>query len=291
MKSERAALLPAVAVILAVAFTAPSGAAAQALPQPGSPDPETPRVLPIHDSVWLEELTWLEVRDLMRAGRRTVLIPTGGIEQNGPWLALGKHSIILRATMDALARELGDALVAPVVDFVPEGNIEPPSSHMRYPGTVSVTQETFRALLTDIARSMRAHGFEHVILVGDSGGNQDGMAAVAAALAEEWKGSGTDIAYIPEYYDNPRWNAWLAEQGIREELEGLHDDVRHSSLMMLVDTAYVRAGPRMQAGLFHINGVEFAPVERTLDLARRLAAYQAKVTADAIRARLGGTGR
>ncbi len=291
MKSERAALLPAVAVILAVAFTAPSGAAAQALPQPGSPDPETPRVLPIHDSVWLEELTWLEVRDLMRAGRRTVLIPTGGIEQNGPWLALGKHSIILRATMDALARELGDALVAPVVDFVPEGNIEPPSSHMRYPGTVSVTQETFRALLTDIAGSMRAHGFEHVILVGDSGGNQDGMAAVAAALAEEWKGSGTDIAYIPEYYDNPRWNAWLAEQGIREELEGLHDDVRHSSLMMLVDTAYVRAGPRMQAGLFHINGVELAPVERTLDLARRLAAYQAKVTADAIRARLGGTGR
>lgn len=290
MKSERAPLLPAVAVILAVALAAPSGAAAQALPQPGSPDPETRRVLPIHDSVWLEELTWLEVRDLMRAGHRTVLIPTGGIEQNGPWLALGKHSIILRATMDALARELGDALVAPVVDFVPEGNIEPPSSHMRYPGTVSVTQETFRALLTDIARSMKAHGFEHVILVGDSGGNQDGMAAVAAALAEEWKGSGTDIAHIPEYYDNPRWNAWIAEQGIREELEGLHDDVRHSSLMMLVDTAYVRVGPRMQAGLFHINGVELAPVQRTLDLARRLAAYQAKVTADAIRARRGGTG-
>ena len=284
MKPERAALLAALAVALAL----PSGTQAQVLPQPGSPDPETPRVLPIHDSVWLEELTWLEVRDLLRGGHRTVIIPTGGIEQNGPYLALGKHSIILRATMDALARELGDALVAPVVSFVPEGDIEPPSSHMRYPGTVSVTQETFRALLTDIARSMKAHGFEHVILLGDSGGNQEGMAAVAAALSREWAGSGTDIIHVPEYYDNPRWSAWITEQGIHEELEGLHDDVRHSSLMMLVDTAYVRAGSRMAAGLFRINGVELAPVERTLELARRLASYQAKVTADAIRARLGG---
>lgn len=275
-------------VAVGMTFAAPRAAAAQALPQPGSPDPETPRLLPIHDSVWLEELTWLEVRDLLRGGHRTVLVATGGIEQNGPYLALGKHSIILRATMEALARELGNALVAPIISFVPEGDMEPPSSHMRYPGTVSVTQETFRALLTDIARSMKAHGFEHVILLGDSGGNQEGMAAVAAALSEEWKGSGTDIIHVPEYYDNPRWNAWIADQGIHEELEGLHDDVRHSSLMMLVDTAYVRTGPRIQAGLFHINGVELAPVERTLDLASRLAAYQAEVTAAAIRSRLGG---
>jgi creatinine amidohydrolase len=219
----------------------------------------------------------------MKAGKTTVLIATGGIEQNGPYLAGGKHNIILRATMDALARELGNTLVAPVVAFVPEGDIDPPSGHMRYPGTVGVTPATFRALVTDVARGMKAHGFEHIVLLGEHGSTQQEMAAVAAVLGEEWKGSGTDIVFIPEYYDNPRWNAWIAEQGISEELEGLHDDVRHSSLMMLVDTAYVRTGPRMQAGLFHINGVELAPVERTLDLARRLVAYQAKVTADAIR--------
>ncbi|MDP2956889.1 MAG: creatininase family protein [Longimicrobiales bacterium] len=283
MTAGRAALL----LILGLTLSAPRSSHAQTLPQPGSPDPETPRVLPIHDSVWLEELTWLEVRDLMRGGHRTVLIPTGGIEQNGPFLALGKHSIILRATMNAVAREMGNALVAPVISFVPEGDIEPPSSHMRYPGTVSVTQETFRALLTDIARSMKAHGFEHVILLGDSGGNQDGMAAVASALSEEWKGSGTDIVHVPEYYDNARWNAWLAEQGVVEQLEGLHDDVRHSSIMMLVDPAYVRARPRIEAGLFRINGVELGPVERTQALARRLVAYQAQVTVAAIREKVG----
>lgn len=276
----------AVAVALSLAASLPAGSAAQALPQPGSPDPETPRALPIHDSVWLEELTWLEVRDLMRAGHRTVLVPTGGVEQNGPYLALGKHNIILRATMDAVARKLGDALVAPVVAFVPEGDIEPPAGHMRYPGTVSVTQETFRALLTDVARSMKAHGFEHVILLGDSGGNQAGMEAVASALSAEWEGSGTDITFVPEYYDNERWNAWIAEQGVRETLEGLHDDVRHSSIMMLVDPAYVRADSRMAAGLFRINGVELGPVERTVALARRLVEYQAQVTVDAIRERL-----
>ena len=277
---------PAVAAAACCLFTA-TGMAAQVPAQPGSPDPETPRVLPIHDSVWLEELTWLEVRDLMRAGGTTVLIPTGGVEQNGPYLALGKHNVILRATMDAVARRLGDALVAPVVPFVPEGDIDPPSGHMRYPGTVSVTQETFAALLTDIARSMKAHGFRHVILLGDSGGNRTGMEAVAAALSEEWAGSGTDIHWIPEYYDNERWNRWIAERGVHEELEGLHDDVRHSSIMMLVDTALVRAGPRMDAGLFRINGVELAPVDRTLALARALVAYQAEVTVHAIRARIG----
>jgi creatinine amidohydrolase len=289
--SRRAPFLVLVLLVLVSLVGRPSPGAAQVQPQPGTPDFETPRVLPIHDSVWLEELTWLEVRDLMRAGHRTVLVPTGGVEQNGPYLALGKHSIIMRATMDALARELGDALVAPVVDFVPEGDFDPPTSHMRYPGTVSLTQGTFILLLTDIARSMKAHGFEHVILLGDSGGNQAGMAAVAAALSEEWKGSGTDIHHIPEYYDNPRWNAWLADQGVNEVLQGLHDDVRHSSIMMLVNPDYVRARPRMEAGLFHINGVDLAPVEGTVALARRLVAYQAGWTANAIRSLIGPDGK
>jgi creatinine amidohydrolase/Fe(II)-dependent formamide hydrolase-like protein len=159
---------------------------------------------------------------------------------------------------------------------------------MRYPGTVSVTQETFRALLTDIARSMKAHGFRNVVFLGDSGGNQQGMAAVAESLSREWAGSGTVVTFVPEYYDNDRWNRWIAEQGIREELEGLHDDVRHSSIMMLVDPQYVRAEERMSAGLFHINGVELGPVEKTRALARGLVAYQAQVTVEAIRRRLSG---
>ena len=277
--------LTMLAILATVALT-PVAITAQASPGPIVPDPETPRLLPIHDSVWLEELTWVEVRDLMAEGKRTVLIPTGGIEQNGPYLALGKHNIVLRATMDAIARKLGDALVAPISPFVPEGDIDPPTLHMLYPGSISVTEETFAALLTDIARSMKAHGFAHVILMGDSGGNQPGMAAVADALSKEWAGSGTDIIFVPEYYDNSRVGAWIAEQGIHEVPEGLHDDVHYTATMMLVDPQSVRADARIRAGLFRINGVELGPVAKTQALGRRLVDYQAGFTVEAIRRRL-----
>ncbi len=273
------------AALLVVALV-PVSSSAQALPDPATPDPDTPRVLPIHGSVWIEELTWLEVRDLMAEGKRTVLIPTGGMEQNGPYLVTGKHNVVLRATMEAIARKMGDALVAPVIPFVPEGDVDPPTLHMLYPGSISVTEDTYHALLTDIARSMKTNGFEHVVLLGDSGGNQPGMAAVAEALSNEWAGSETDIVFIPEYYDNERVSAWLADQGVKEIPEGLHDDVHYTATIMLVDPESVRAEARMRAGLFSINGVELAPIEKTQALARRMVDYQAEYTVEAIRRRL-----
>jgi creatinine amidohydrolase/Fe(II)-dependent formamide hydrolase-like protein len=274
-------------VLLAVA--APVAGQAGATPAGGSraanPDPESVRPIDLHDSVWIEDLTWMEVRDLLREGRRTVLIPTGGIEQNGPYLVLGKHNVILRATMEAVARKLGDALVAPVVPFVPEGQIDPPSGHMRYPGTVSVRAETFHSLLLDLCRSMRAHGFEQIILLGDSGGNQEGMAAVAAQLSREWQGTGTSAHFVPEYYEFD-YAGWIASQGIVETDEGLHDDVRHSAIMMLVDPRSVRMEERIAADRFSINGVELAPADSTLALARRLVDAQADATVGAIRRRI-----
>src|SRR5436189_1673303 len=103
--------------------------------QPGAmtPDPNGPRPIDALDSVWIEELTWMEVRDAMKAGKKTVIIPTGGVEQNGPYLATGKHDYILKATGEAIARKLGNALVAPIVPFVPEGDFDPPTIHMPYP--------------------------------------------------------------------------------------------------------------------------------------------------------------
>ena len=259
----------------------------QTIPQPGSPDPETPRTIEAFDTVFLEEMTWLEVRDAMAAGKKIALIPTGGVEQNGPYLALGKHNIIIQATSDRIARKLGNALVAPVVPFVPEGDIDPPTSHMLYPGTISVRQETFQSLLVDIAGSLKAHGFEQIILIGDSGGNQEGMKLVAEKLSRKWAGSKTSIHFIPEYYDNPRWVEWLRNQGINEVNEGLHDDVRHCSIMMTVDTMTVRMPQRRAKGEFSINGVALDPVEKTLALANRLIDYQATVTVEAIRKAIG----
>src|SRR4029077_5816854 len=149
------------------------------------------------------EMTWMEVRDALRAGKTTVIVPTGGMEQNGPYLATGKLNYILRATTEAIARKLGNALVAPIIAFVPEGDIDPPTVHMKYPGTISLTEDTYQRLLTEICACFRTHGFEQVILIGDRGGNQQGMKVVASRLNTRWAGSKARVHFIPEYYDYP----------------------------------------------------------------------------------------
>ncbi len=255
-----------------------------AAPSPESPDPNTPRPTDALDSVWVEELTWMEVRDAMKAGKDTVLIPTGGVEQNGPYLATGKHNVVLRATCEAIARKLGNALVAPIVPFVPEGDIEPPTSHMRYPGSISLTEDTYQRLLTDICASFRAHGFAHVVLIGDSGGNQKGMKAVAEALNAKWKDGKTRVHFIPEYYDYPGVTKWLEAQGIKQTSEGIHDDFAIPSIMITVDPTTVRMKQRQAAGKFRINGVDLNPPEKTIEWGKKVVDFRAEATVKAIRA-------
>ena len=180
--------------LAALAFVASQAPA----PDPVRPDPDAPRPIPGRDTVFMEDMTWMEVRDAMRAGKDTAIVATGGIEQNGPYLAAGKHNVILRLTTEVLARKLGNALVAPIVPFVPEGDIDPPSSHMKYPSTISLTEGTYRALLADICAGLRTHGFRRIVLIGDSGGNQKGMEAVANDLNAKWSAGKTKIFYIKE---------------------------------------------------------------------------------------------
>ncbi len=262
--------------LLALAFFAPQ------LPDPVNPDPNTPRPIEAVDSVFIEDLTWMEVRDALRDGKDTVIVATGGVEQNGPYLVAGKHNIILRATTEAIARKLGKTLVAPIVPFVPEGSIDPPDSHMKYPSTISVTEQTFASLLTDICGSLRAHGFKRIILIGDSGGNQAGMKQVAADLNAKWQGDRTRVYFIPEYYDFTAVSAWLEEQGIKQTPEGLHDDFAMTAMMMSVDPQSVRAKERMAAGKFQINGIDLAPAEKTIQWGRKIVAFRADQTVKAI---------
>jgi creatinine amidohydrolase/Fe(II)-dependent formamide hydrolase-like protein len=247
-----------------------------------TPDPKAPRPIEALDSVWIEELTWMEVRDALKAGKTTVLIPTGGVEQNGPYLATGKHDYILRATAEAIARKLGNTLVAPIVPFVPEGNIEPPSSHMKYPGTISLSEDTFERLLTDICASLQVHGFRHIVLIGDSGGNQKGMKMVADRLNEAWKDRPTRVHFIAEYYDYPGVKRWLEQQGIKQVDEGIHDDFAITAQMMVVDPATVRMKQRRAAGKFRINGVDLAPAEKTIEWGKKIIDFRADTTIKAI---------
>ncbi|MDE3003989.1 MAG: creatininase family protein [Gemmatimonadota bacterium] len=277
-------LIPAVIAVALLAATAPAHALAQ--------DLDAPRPIAGTETVFIEEMTWMEVRDALLDGMTTAIVATGGVEQNGPYVASGKHNFVLSATTEAIARELGNALVAPIVKFVPEGSIDPPSGHMRYHATISVRQETFEALLTDVVMSLEAHGFQDIVLIGDSGGNVRGMENVTSALNEAWSSRASRVHFIPEYYTEDIYSCdFLKEElGIFQEPDNCvatrneyHDDYHYSSIIATTDPERIRARQRIEEGLFSINGVDLNPLEQTVENGRRLVEYRAEITARAIR--------
>src|SRR5438067_10125589 len=119
------------------------------------------------DTVFLEELTWTELRDQIRAGKTTVIVPLVGTEQNRSHMALGKHNSRVRYLSEKIARTLGNALVAPVIAYVPEGALAPPTAHMRFPGTITVPEEAFDIILEYGACCCKLVGFQDIVFLGD----------------------------------------------------------------------------------------------------------------------------
>jgi creatinine amidohydrolase/Fe(II)-dependent formamide hydrolase-like protein len=292
-------------VIGALVFAA--GLAASAQQQRREPDPrsmgggdcrdnpynckDAVNPLPAPDTVWLEEMTWMDVRDAMKAGKTTVIIPTGGFEPNGPWLVLGKHNYVLQANCDAIARKLGNALCAPTIKHVPEGDIDSPTGHMTSPGTISLREETFRALLTDTASSLKQHGFTNIIFIGDSGGNQAGQRAVAEALNAKF-GPGVTVAHVQEYYDYASVTKAMADAGVVKEGESdhMHDDVIITLNMFATDPDSVRYDARVKAGKATINGVSVADKAKNAEMAKKIVEFRANHTAEAIKKALANKG-
>ena len=193
-------------------------------------------------TVFLEDLTWTELRDEIRAGRTTIIVPIGGTEQNGPHMALGKHNARVRALSERIARELGNALVAPVIAYVPEGGIDPPTAHMRFPGTITVPDAVFQKTLESAARSFRVHGFRDVVFIGDHGGYQKDLQAVAAALNKEWTATPVRAHAIVEYYraTGVAYVAALQKRGFTAEEIGTHAGVADTSLSLALTPGMVR---------------------------------------------------
>ncbi len=144
--------------------------------------------------VFVDDLTWPELKRDIAAGKTTILVPIGGTEQNGPHMALGKHNARARVLAEKIARELGNALVAPVVSYVPEGSIDPPSAHMRFPGTITIPDKTFQQILESAARSFKLHGFRDIVFLGDHGGYQKDEQVVADRLNREWAATSVRVA-------------------------------------------------------------------------------------------------
>jgi len=185
-------------------------------------------------TVLLEELTWPELRDAQRAGKTTVIIPVGGTEQSGPQLALGKHNARVQSLARRIAESLGNALVAPVVSYVPEGQVTPPSSHMRFPGTISIPDATFQSLLDAAARSLKQGGFTDIVLIGDHGGYQTQLKAVAQRLNRDWAATPARAHYVDTYYriTQTAYVQALRDKGLSPAQIGEHAGAADTSLTL-----------------------------------------------------------
>ena len=247
-----------------------------------------PRPIAAADNVWIEKLTVLEIRDLLREGTTTALILTGGIEENGPYLTTGKHNHVMRVMGESIARRLGNALAAPIVTIEP-GNPE----NARSPGGIRLSPETFQAVLRDMATSLKAQGFTDIFLLGDNGGSRRSLAAVAEELAEAWRGQGVVIAHIPEYYNYDDVLVYQRDVlGVDEdpELERLHDDYYITSIIMNDNPEYVRLQQRIDAGKASINGISILPAEQAIEHGRRLIEFRTDVTVEAIKKAMAAGG-
>jgi creatinine amidohydrolase/Fe(II)-dependent formamide hydrolase-like protein len=194
-------------------------------------------------SVFLEDLTWTELQTQMQAGKRTIIIPVGGTEQSGPYIALGKHNVRVKALSAKIAVALDNALVAPVIAYVPEGSISPPSEHMKFPGTITVPDSIFRQLLESAARGFKQHGFTEIVFLGDHGGYQAALKATADRLNREWSKSPARAHAILEYYraTQNEYVQRLKAKGYSEKEIGVHAGLADTSLMLAIDPHLVRS--------------------------------------------------
>ncbi|MQA90163.1 MAG: creatininase family protein [Gemmatimonas sp.] len=269
-------------------------------------------VAPLSHSVFLEELTWLEVRDAIATGHSTVIVPIGGTEQNGPYLALGKHNFVVKGIAETTARVLGNALVAPIVAIGPGGSIDPATGHMRWPGSMAVRREVFQELLVDILSNLRHHGFRDIVVIaeheGSSSQERPGPAfETVTELDKRWGPGETRAHFVPEYRDqledDGHASTFLRDVlGVVEEVMdqevpesgdrylqdgrnpvGTHEGYYYSAVTMAVNPAAVRAAERIAAGPQASYGVDWGSPEQLATNGRKLIDYRAKLIADAIR--------
>jgi creatinine amidohydrolase/Fe(II)-dependent formamide hydrolase-like protein len=195
------------------------------------------------DSVFLEELTWTEVRDLIDSGTTRVLIPTAGTEQNGPHMVLGKHRYII--------------------------DIDPPSSHMKFPGTISLPNEYFVKVLEYTARSLAAHGFTDILFISDSGSNMRGIAEVTAAMNNEWRGSPSRIHDVTDYYAKNGIAEWLEAEGETPDSIGTHAGIKDTSQLLYVNPKHIRTDKLAYDGGFENSGVRGDPTRASRSFGRK----------------------
>jgi creatinine amidohydrolase len=196
--------------------------------------------LPAHGetrSVWIDDLTWPEVRDAIDAGKRTAIVYTGSSEQNGPHMVIGKHNFVARHVAQRIAEELGDALVYPTLPFAVTGNAAARTGHMRFPGSVPLPPEVYFNVVRAVARSALAAGFKVVAIMGDHGGGQNELARVAKELDARRGADGARVIFVGDLYakTDAQFTQMLGRRGLPRN--DAHAGIRDTAELLYLETA------------------------------------------------------
>jgi creatinine amidohydrolase len=274
-----------VTLLLALALTSAAALAkAQAVVKIA---PQPPVAVLAPNTVFLADLTWTELRDLIKAGKTTVIVPVGAVEQSGPYIALGKHDARAKALSEQIALKLGNTLVAPVVAYTPDGPLNPPSGHMLFPGTVSIPSDVFRNTLQAIGLSLAHAGFSNVVFIGDHGGYQADLKTTADALNRTWAKAPVKAHYVADYYraSQTAYVQSLQARGFTPAQIGTHAGLADTSLMLAVDPRMVRADAlRTKPKPTQADGIDGDPRLASADLGRLGVNEIVRQTVAAIRA-------
>jgi creatinine amidohydrolase/Fe(II)-dependent formamide hydrolase-like protein len=246
-----------------------------------------PAIRPV-DSVFMEDMTWLEIRNAMKAGKTTVIVPAGGLEATGPFVTLNKHQNMLRGSTDLIARKLGNALVAPVIRYVPPD--EPAGARGDYLGDFNISLAAYKSTLTDICTTLKNDGFKEIVLLGDHQGAQRGMQEVSRELSSNWAGGPTGVRYIAEYYDRRAVNEYVRTTlGITEKRGGFGDNYYNTAILLAVNPEGARLKERTEADQLTVNGVNLKPIEKTIENGRTILQIQTDQTVKAIQKAIAGS--
>jgi creatinine amidohydrolase len=247
-----------------------------------------PLTAPLPDTVEIADMSWVELRSAIARGYTTAIVPSGGIEQNGPHMILGKHDRIVRFAAEKIATTLGHTLVTPVISFVPEGTYDPPEGHLRFPGTIGVSEQAFASALDGIARSLKGGGFKTICFIADHGGSVKPQAEVAARLSREWAAEGVRVIDVSDYYADEAESAYLMAQGETRASIGQHAGIADTSELMAVDPSGVDLSRFANAPFtLESNGVSGDPLRATAERGRALMDIKIDAAVKQIKAQAG----
>ena len=154
-------------------------------------------------------MTWMQVEHYLLEDDRCVL-PLGSTEQHA-YLSLAVDAIL----SERVAADAAEPLGIPVFPVVAYG-LTP--YFMAYPGTVTLTPDTYARLLGEVLGSIAHHGFRRIVIVNGHGGNREGH---PAALAWASKQAGVTL----------RWHDWWAGQQTMDAVRVIDPTASHASWM------------------------------------------------------------